>query len=181
LRGRLVRYWSPEELASRSFRTVGAAFDTIPPAAPFSPVTTGAAFFMPLLTRVRGKGVLRSSRHRVALQMAHIGYVPKVTNVLECLPVRAGRGPEPRPAEGGHPRARGASGATGCRTEVGGCAYAAHIVVGYGDFGRSGDDGRHGDAGVRCGQPASQLQRHRRLDRDRPRGAGSQGRYLGLY
>jgi hypothetical protein len=76
-----------------------------------SPRLAGRGFF-----DFRSEEVLGSTRHRVALQMARIGYVPKGTNVLECLPVRASRGPEPRPPEGGHPGARGASGATGCRT-----------------------------------------------------------------
>ena len=101
---------TPGELFKRRAGT--AACESRPFSRPYSPKCVEGRFCeveLPL------DGALGSTRRRVALQVARVDHVPKRTTVLERLPVRAGRGPEPRPVEGGHPRARGASGATGCR------------------------------------------------------------------
>src|SRR5215212_2326475 len=62
-------------------------------------------------------GVLRSSlpasNAQATAKIRCLGDVPERTILVRCL-LRASRSPEPRPAEGGHLGACGASGATGC-------------------------------------------------------------------
>src|SRR5215203_4008358 len=68
-------------------------------------------------TELRPNGVLRSSlpasNAQATPKIRCLGDVPYLTILVRYLP-RASRSPEPRPAEGGHLGACGASGATGC-------------------------------------------------------------------
>src|SRR5829696_1620561 len=69
------------------------------------------------------------------------GRCARAHNPLPCLST-VGRGPEPRPAEGGYPWGVGSQWCNRLPHDLeGGCAYEAHRLYGYGGVGYGVDDG----------------------------------------